>query len=212
EHPHPHRRRPRHRARRPAPPARAPARHGGGRRGRRRRRGVRVRARGPARRLHPRRLDAAHDRPAGRAADPLAPARHGGADPLHARRRALPVRRPEGRRGGLRAQARGRHGAARRGPRRRGRRGVPHQRRRAVADPRVDERRVRGPRRAPLPPGAGGPQADRRGLQQQADRRDAPRRGEDGRVAPRQPAAQARDAGPGGAGSLCDPARAHRGV
>ena len=44
------------------------------------------------------RLDAAHDRPAGRAPDPRAPARDAGAGAVDARRRALRVRRAEGRR------------------------------------------------------------------------------------------------------------------
>ena len=67
----------------------------------------------PPRPVRARRLDAAHDRPAGRAPDPRAPARDAGARALDARRRALRVRRAEGRRVRLRAQARGRPGAAR---------------------------------------------------------------------------------------------------
>ena len=130
-------------------------------------------------------VDAAHDRPAGRPPDPRAPARHAGARAVDARRRALRVRRAEGRRVGLRAQARGRPGAAERDPRRPPRRGVPHQRRRALADPRVDLRRDVRARGAAVAARAGGPEADRRGAHEQADRRDPAPRREDRRVAPR---------------------------
>ena len=58
----------------------------------------------------------------------------------HARRRALRLRRAEGRRVRLRAQARGRPGAAERDPRRQPRRGLPDQRGRAHDRARVDER------------------------------------------------------------------------
>ena len=68
-----------------------------------------------------------------------------------------------------------------------------------------------GPR-SPSPARAGGPQADRRGLHEQADRRDPAPRREDRRVAPREPAAQARHARPRGARALRDPPRPHRGV
>ena len=64
---------------------------------------------------------------------------------------------------------------------------------------------ARGPRRAALPARAGGPEADRRGAHEQADRRDPAPGREDGGVAPGQPAAQARHARPGGAGPLRDP-------
>ena len=91
------------------------------------------------------RVDAAHDRAAGGAPDPRAPARDAGPRAVDARRRALRVRRAEGRRLRLRAQARGRPGAAQRDPRGPPRRRVPDQRRRAVADPRLDVRRPAGP-------------------------------------------------------------------
>ena len=154
------------------------------------------------------RLDAAHDRTAGGAPDPRAPAGHAGARAVDARRRALRVRRAEGRRVRLRAQARGRPGAAERDPRRAPRRRVPHQRGRALADPRLDVRRRRRPGRAALPARAGGAQADRRGAHEQADRRDPAPGREDRRVAPREPAAQARHARPRRARALRDPARA----
>ena len=83
-------------------------------------------------------------------------------------------------------------GAAQRDPRRAPRRRVPDQRGRALADPRLDVRRRRGPGGAALPARAGGAQADRRGAHEQADRRDPAPGREDGRVAPREPAAQAR--------------------
>ena len=59
-----------------------------------------------------RRLDAAHDGPAGDARDQEAVARHAGADPVHARRRALPVRGAARGRVRLRAEARRRQGPA----------------------------------------------------------------------------------------------------
>ena len=102
------------------------------------------------------RLDAAHDRAPGRAPDPRAPARHAGARALDARRRALRVRRAQGGRVRLRAQARGRPGAAERDPRRAPRRRVPDERRRAVADPRLDVRR------RPKAPTSRSPRASRR--------------------------------------------------
>ncbi len=46
----------------------------------------------------------------------------------------------------------------------------------------------------PLAARTGGPEADRRGVHEQADRRDAAPRREDRRVAPREPPAQARHA------------------
>ena len=70
----------------------------------------------------------------------------------------------------------------------------------------------RRPRRAADPARAGGAEADRRGAHQQADRRDPPPRREDRRVAPREPAAQARDARPRRARPLRDPPRADGGM
>ena len=147
-HEDPDRRRPRHRPWRAEAADRPSARHAGGRRGRRRRRGLRAGARHPPRPVRARRLDAAHDRPAGRAPDPRAPARDPGARAVHARRRALRLRRAEGRRVRLRAQARGRPGAAERDPRRPPRRRLPDQRGRALAGPRVDVRRLARARRS----------------------------------------------------------------
>ena len=151
--------------------------------------------------------DAADDRAAGRPGDPLAPPRRARADALDARRRALPVRGAEGRRVGLRAQARGRPGPGRRGPRGGPRRGVPDQRRRALDHPPVDGRRRRRPGGPADPARGGGRQADRRGAHQRPDRRDPPPVREDGRVPPRQRAAQAGDARPRRARALRDPAR-----
>ena len=65
----------------------------------------------------------------------------------------------------------------------------------------------------PADPARGrGRQADRRGPHQLADRRDPPPLGEDGRVAPRERPAQARDARPGRARALRDPPRPRRAV
>ena len=73
-------------------------------------------------------------------------------------------------------------------------------------------RRLLRPRGAALAARAGGPQADRRGAHEQADRRDPAPGREDRRVAPREPAAQARHARPRGARALRDPPRADRGL
>ena len=62
----------------------------------------------------------------------------------------------------------------------------------------------------PLSARAGGPEADRRGAHEQADRRDPAPGREDRRVAPGQPAAQARHARPRRARPLRDPPRADR--
>ena len=95
-----------------------------------------------------RRLDAAHDRPAGDARDQAAVAGHAGPDPVHARRRALPVRGAARGRRRLRAEARGRQGPGRRGPRGQPRRAVPDLDRAAGADPRLHRARRAARRRA----------------------------------------------------------------
>ena len=91
------------------------------------------------------------------------------------------------------------------------RRGLPHQRRRALADPRTGWRTARqGPREPLTAARAGGRQAHRRGAHQRPDRRGPAPLREDGRVPSRQRAAQAGHARPRRARPLRDPPRACR--
>ena len=110
------RRRPRHRPVRAEDADRAPGRHAGGRRGRGRHRGRRAGAGRATRRGRARRVDAAPDRPARGAPDPVARPTTCSADALDARGGRLLLRRPRGRRGGLRVQAGGRRRPDRRHP------------------------------------------------------------------------------------------------
>ncbi|CAA9507431.1 MAG: Two-component transcriptional response regulator, LuxR family, partial [uncultured Solirubrobacteraceae bacterium] len=207
-HADPDRRRPHPGASRIARAAPAHPRPDGGRRGGGRRPGGRACRRRGDRPGDPRRHDAADDRPAGRRR--AAPARARGADahPLDARRRPVLLRGPARRRLGLRAQVGGRprpRGSvpgddARRAVRPRRGRGGPHP---GLPGARPQGRASR--RGSAHPAGGGGAEADRRGLDQRADRRGARDLHQDGRTPPREHDGQARHARSRAAHPLCDP-------